>query len=224
MPMKVTVYSMKGGVGKTPIAANLALELGWPLGTNEPFNTLEHLFEEDRLLTISPEETFPTLPDDMSCVFDLAGIVSKGAGASIRSAVTQSDLVIVPVCRELKALNGAAQTAALVEELNGNIVFVATKLEKRKGEVFKDWSQSRDFKEIATYLENALERSVTMIPLKKSKAYDAMFEEDLSISGVIASNPLRAHSFREVREQFDTLIDTVRTFEPSAENVVALNA
>lgn len=210
--MKITVYSMKGGVGKTPIATNIALELGYALGTNEPFNMLEHIIPEDSLMTIQPEEEFPAFPKDVNIVFDLAGIISKGATPSIRSAIMQSDVVLVPICNENKALHGGVHTIAGIAPMNPNIVVVATKLVKQKGEVFTDWTDSKECQNIKAYVEARTDNSYPIIPLKLSKAYDSIFEDDMSIKSVMASNPLRRLNYREVDNQFSALLKFLETY------------
>lgn len=211
--MKVTIYSIKGGAGKTPIATNLALELGWALATNEPDNLLEHLMDEERLMEKQSEEEFPLLPDDIDIVFDLAGHISQSAAPSITSAIKQSDLVMVPILNEAKSLNKGAQTIVQVAAMGKPIVVLATKLEKGKGEIFKDWADSKECQNIRDYIKARTDMDIPIIPLKFSKAYDRIFEQDCSLSQIAANNPLLRHAFKEVVEQFQVLIDTVKSYE-----------
>ena len=216
--MKVTVYSIKGGAGKTPIAVNLALEMGWALGTNEPDNLLEHIFADDMLLEKQAEEEFPLLPPEISCVFDLAGHISQSAAPSIVSAITQSDVVVIPIHNEGKSLLKGCQTIMQVQALGKPILIAATKLEKGKGEIFKDWTDSRDCKNIHEYIKARTGLDLPIVPLKFSKAYDRIFEDDCSLSDITANNPLLRHAFKEVADQFQVLIKTVKQFEGKTAN------
>ena len=45
--MKITVYSVKGSAGKTPIATNIALDREYALGTNEPYHILDSFIQND---------------------------------------------------------------------------------------------------------------------------------------------------------------------------------
>ncbi|MGV6851614.1 MAG: hypothetical protein ACWA5R_05450 [bacterium] len=58
---------------------------------------------DDRLMVIDLNEAFPDIPDEIDIVFDLAGSISNSAH-SITSAIRQSDLVLVPIYNELKAI------------------------------------------------------------------------------------------------------------------------
>lgn len=209
--MKITLYSIKGSAGKTPIAVNIALDKGWALGTNEPVNLLDQIIPEDEFMTIEPEEGFPDLPKDFPIVFDLAGHISKGARDSIISAVKQSDVVLVPVYNELKCLHAAIATLTEMEALGANIVIVATKLEKQKGEYFKDWRESEACKNIAAVLKHATDKDYPIFPLKLSKVFDIIFEKELSINQLMAESALARHIYRDVGKQFDDLMNYLET-------------
>ena len=204
--MKITIYTAKGGVGKTPIAVNMALDYGYALATNELFNMLDQTLDPDQLLTVGPEQAFPDFGPEVDVVFDLAGMIGHTAAPSITSAIRQSDVVLVPVTEEIKALNGAAHTIVQLRPLTDRIVVVATKLEKRRNEKIDDWKQSRAFGRIQNYLEARTGQGLPMLPLKRSTAYDAIFEQDRSMGDVMRADRLRAHSYREVHAQFEALM------------------
>ena len=203
--MKITVWCIKGSAGKTPISANIALDHGYALGTNEPYNVLDQVFDEESIISIKPNEIFPEFPDDIDIVFDLAGMIAEGSQASILSAVRQSDVVLVPIYNELKCLNAGINTIRELREHTDNIVVVATKLLKQKGDYFKDWRDSKDCKNIADVLAGTLGEGLPVFPLKFSKVFDTIFEQEQSIAQIRASNPLAAHTYREVAEQFSEL-------------------
>ena len=152
--MKITVYNMKGSAGKTPIAANIALSREYALATNEPYNLLDAILPEERLFSLQPEEEFPNFPEGIDVVFDLAGLMSRDARPSIVSAVSQSDVILVPIYNELKCIHAGIHTIKELLPYNKNLVIVATKLTKRKGEVFKDWAESEDAKNIKAVFKN----------------------------------------------------------------------
>jgi len=125
--MKITVYSVKGSAGKTPIATNIALDKGYAIGTNELYHVFDSFFPEEKLLPIEPHEKFPEIPETIDIVFDLAGSISREA-SSISSAIEQSDLVIVPIYNEIKSLNAGIHTIIEVSNFTKNIIVIATKL------------------------------------------------------------------------------------------------
>lgn len=202
---------MKGSAGKTPIATNIALDREYALGTNEPYHILDTFIPDERLISIEPDESFPEIPDSIDIVFDLAGSISKGT-ESITSAIKQSDIVIVPIYNEIKSLNAGIHTILEVANFTKNIMVVATKLVKQRGDVFKDWKDSKDFKNIESAVNDKIDFSISVLPLKQSKGFDAIFEKEASLKQMMASDPLANYSYREVARQFDEIYSVIDSY------------
>lgn len=202
--MKITVYSVKGSAGKTPIATNIVLDKGYALGTNELYHVFDSFIPEERLLPVEPHEEFPLIPDNVDIVFDLAGSISQQS-LSISSAIKQSDVVIVPIYNEVKSLNAGIHTILEIADLNKNIIVVATKLQKQKNDIFTDWKNSLDCKNIEAMVKANLDFEVPVLPLKFSKVFDTIFEKEKSINQLIENDSLAKYSYREVAKQFNDI-------------------
>lgn len=200
---------MKGSAGKTPIATNIAFDREYALATNEPYNLLDTILPEERLFSLQPDEEFPTFPDGIDVVFDLAGLMSREARASIVSAVSQSDVVLVPIYNELKCIHSGIHTIHELLPYNKNIVVVATKLVKRKGEVFKDWSECEDAKNIKAVVDHAVGQGIPVLPLKFSRVFDTIFEQERSIRQMMEEDGLARYTYRDVAAQFDSLLSYI---------------
>jgi len=217
--MKIAVYSAKGGVGKTPISTNIALDRGYAIGTNERFHCFDamEIIDEDVFMPVAMEDEFPDFGDDLDIVFDLAGSISKNSH-SISSAIQQADLVIVPIENEFKSITSGVNTLLEVKELGKPILVVATKLEKGKKEIFTDWKNSQDFKNIQEFVHKNAGKEIPVLPLKRSKIFDAIFDREQSISQIVATDPLARHQQSNVNEQFNQIysfIDSI-THEPNS--------
>lgn len=215
--MKITVYSSKGGVGKTPIAANIVMDREYAVGVNEK----EHVYEDfedisdDRILPLDLSESFPEIPGDIDIVFDLGGAISA-TSKSIPSAILQSDLVIVPIENEYKAIKKGLETLKEIEAMKGftgRVIIVATKLKKGKKETFgDDWKGSKAYMNIVDSLkeEGFL---YPVIPLKESAVYETIFERELSICQLRADNALSNYSFKIPDEQFNAIYQAIDLVE-----------
>jgi cellulose biosynthesis protein BcsQ len=210
--MKITVYSAKGSAGKTPIATNIALDREYAIGTNEAFHVFDSFIPDERLMALDLSESFPEIPDDIDIVFDLAGAISEHSH-SITSAVAQSDLVIVPIFNEVKSLNsgiGTLREISRVEGFHGELLVVATKLQKQSGERFKgdDWRQSRDFLNVeAAVRESGFD--IPVLPSKFSKVFDVIFEKEMSIAQLRKADPLARYTYRDIAAQFDEIYNHI---------------
>lgn len=202
--MKITIYSTKGSAGKTPIATNIVLEREYALGTNEPYHVFDSFIPPERLLAVEPHEAFPDIPEGIDIVFDLAGSLAKTE--SIVSALRQSDLVIVPMYNEVKSLNSGIHTILEVANITKNILVVATKLQKSKKEMFLEWEDSEDFKNVERMVKTKVPFPVPVLPLKFSKVFDLIFEREASINQIMAQDPLAKYIYKDVAPQFDAIL------------------
>lgn len=217
--MKICIYSAKGGEGKTPIATNIVLDREYAIGTNEHFQLFDTFIPDDRVLALEPDQIFPEIPDDINIVFDLAGSISANSG-SIVSALRQSDLVIVPITNEVKAIYGGIGTIKEILKFCPNILVVVTKLEKGRKEVFNkhEWGKSAAFLNVKNQVQATpgLE-NIPALPLKFSKVFDAIFEKELSISQIMQTDPLAQYSFSEVCKQFEDIYEFIDGVNNNAE-------
>lgn len=139
------------------------------------------------MLCLDLNEAFPKIGDDIDIVFDLAGSISANA-LSITSAIKQSDVVIVPIYNEVKAIKAGLNTIAEVMAFNKNIVVIATKLQKRKKtDIFTDWKKSEDYTNIANAVAQ-ISAEIPVLPLKFSTVFDAIFEQEKSIAQLMQTS------------------------------------
>lgn len=209
--MKIAVYSSKGSAGKTPISTNIALDKTFCIGTNEAFHIFDSLIDDNQLIALDTEEPFPSelIDLDIDIVFDLAGSISKLA-VSITSALTMADVVLVPIYNEYKSLVAGLNTIQQIREYNTHIIVIATKLQKGKKEVFSsDWTLSDDFLNIQNAVHQKFGSQMPVLPLKFSKVFDNIFEEQKSIRQMMQNNGLAKYSYREVAEQFDDIYQAI---------------
>ena len=207
--MKSTSYSAKGSAGNTPIATNIALDREYAIGTNEQFHVFDSFIPDNRLIAVDLTEAFPEIPDGIDIVFDQAGAISEHSN-SITSAVKQSDLVVVPIFNEVKSLNSGIGTIHEVSKFTQSILAVATKLQKQSGERFTgDWRKSRDDQNVAEAVSSSINFDMPVLPLKFSKAFDAIFEKEQSIQQIMDNDPLAAYAYRDVSAQFDEIYKAI---------------
>lgn len=215
--MKITVYSTKGWCWKTPIATNIALDRWYGIWSNESSNLFKDIIPADDLLRVDINEPFPTIPQNIDIVFDLAWTISDTA-LSIVSAIEQSDIVLIPINNEKKSIIHWLDTISEVMNLNksmnisNNIVIIATKLERHKGELFKSWTDSKDYQNISTAVSSNFKEDMPIIPLKLSKIFDTIFEKNKSISQLMDSWWLYKHTLKEISQQFDEIYNVIDTY------------
>lgn len=101
--MIITIYSNKGGVGKTPLSHQIAKELDYKIVTNDDSYIVDLENAEYR----SPI----TYDFDKNTIFDLGGWVE----AELKNIFTASNLIIIPFTNDLSSIK---KTNTLIKELN----------------------------------------------------------------------------------------------------------
>lgn len=208
---KISIFCSKGSTGKTPLAMNIFYDFEYNIGTNEPYNVIEDLVPDNKMMVVGLNEPFPELPDDINMIFDLAGAMSEDA-RSITSAIKQSDVVIVPINNEFKAVKAGIHSLAEVMKYNKNVIVIATKLIKQKTDIFSNnnWRESKDFCDIRAAVHTVFDDSIPVLPLKFSTAFDTIFEREKSVKQICEEDPLLRYAYRVVELQVELIYSEVK--------------
>lgn len=215
--MIITIGCSKGGVGKTSIATAMALILkDYGVATNETFHTWGDVIDEGRVLANSPFEEFPDFASEqIDVIFDLSGDLTEKSLA-VASAVEQSNVVLIPVTPDRKAVFSAANYILTVAPMNPNIILVANMLEKRRGEKFDKWEDSLDYQMIREQLNRYLPEEfhdLQMLPIKLSKAFRSIESSKKSLYEMMSTSPLLNYSYKEIHEQVNAIMEAVKNYE-----------
>ena len=195
--MKIMVYNIKGGQGKTDIALNIALTLGFNLLTNEPLSPVELVLPAERFLKLKAKEVCPVLPDDFDLVFDFGGYLDDRAIVALQ----QSDYVLVPVINEFKDVHTTVNFIQEIEAYNSKIIIIANKTVRRK--------KGSDFNDIKNIMAEHYP-DYPVFEIKQSRALPNLLTEKKSISEMVAEGGLKRYNYAAVKEQFDAILEVLK--------------
>jgi len=188
-----TIFSLKGGVGKTSLASALCLELDYkgkkvPIITNDAISPLEEVLGKEKALKLKLDEDFPELKKSDDIIVDLGGFVDE---RSI-SALKKSKQVVIPTIGSFLSISGLIQTVQEVERFNKKIIIVLNRIEKKEVEkVIQFIRESHDY---------------PIFKLKTSKCFENLLYQNKSVSQMMKEEPLRRSSYKEVHAQLHEII------------------
>lgn len=185
---KITIWTKKGGCGKTNIAGELALRLEYPAITNEQESMLSAILPKNRLKMLAPSENVPNL--DCGMIFDFGGYID----GRIIEALRQSDFVLVPTLPEVSEIQSCISTIQAIKKYNKNIVVIANKTEAKD-----DFTTIKDaVNQIGDY---------PVFEIKKSRALPNLYTEKKSIKQLMEESPLLRYAYKKISQQFDNLTE-----------------
>lgn len=97
-------------------------------------------------------------------------------------------------------------------QLNKNIIVVATKLQKRKNDIFTDWSDSVDAKNVTAAVHEKIGDFIPVLPLKFSAVFDVIFEDEKSIQQIMKTSGLAKYQYQEVANQFEKIYKLIDSY------------
>ena len=177
----ITIWSKKGGVGKTSLAYNLARDLKSFLITND--DSIVEIAYPDK----SKIMKHPKLIDDV--VYDFGGFVDD----SIKNILDNSDLIIVPMINDLNSFKKTISTLNDVD--NKKVLIVANRAVKN------------DFRDIEEYFKK---RNLKVLELPESKIFKKAFSEKKSINEIVNANKFNKYTYRNIADKYNQILNYIK--------------
>ncbi|MDR1926361.1 MAG: hypothetical protein LBQ13_01565 [Endomicrobium sp.] len=194
--MRVVIFNLKGGQGKTSLAINLALTLNAGVVTNDVYSPLEKILSDNQFLKIGMDEEYPEIVEDnMLVIYDLGGWIDRRSIKLFKAA----DLIIIPVINDFINNQVSINTIEEVRKHSDKILIVANRTEKN------------DYLEIKSIMDGFYKNDkYPILEIKKTTAFSKIFEKGKSINNIIAEDKLLAFSYREVQRQMQSIVDFIK--------------
>ena len=164
----ITLYNIKGGVGKSSLAFQLAKHYSLPLYTNDIYSALAGIHK------IDPNDKKCELPD---CVLDLGGFSDN----RIASYVKQSDVIIIPTLYSKLDLQSTVLTTRDIIEVkpDAKIIIVINKTR---------YNDDKMINETKKTLEKYLPFDAQFITIRSSKCFYYSVNSGQSIFEIYNAN------------------------------------
>lgn len=192
---RLTVYNIKGGVGKTRIALNLALMIGWGIVTNDQYSVIENVLPPSKRIILSPagnEEQSDELkyPSHIPLIFDMGGKEDTRAIA----AMQQSAYVLVPVLADKGDLQLGLDFIQEIQSINPDILIIVNQ------------TKPGQFQQVSRVLKHIYPK-LPAFEIKASTAMSRIVTEKRSIAEIMKNNSLFRRHYSKINEQFQAIIN-----------------
>ena len=193
--MKIAVFNLKGGQGKSSIALNLALSLKFDVISNDKITKLEKILPEDNFMKIEKDQDFPDIIENLNVIYDLGGWIDNRAIKPIKEA----DLVIIPMINTEMNNEVSINSINQVKQFNDNIMIIVNRSKKNDFEYMKN-------DVIKTYFPND---DFPIFEIMDTTAFEQMLKRKMPIQEIVEVEPLLKYNYRKVNKQFNEIINFI---------------
>lgn len=194
---KITIFTLKGGEGKTTLACALSLELEWPVITNDPHSDLTKTLGEENFLLLEPDHQMPSQEDldGGDIIFDPGGFIDP----RMIDAIKMSDYVVIPVSDLGKELNTQRFIASIfeAEQYNKNILIVLNKITEENAKKAREELKNNKY-------------PYPVFEIKKAEAFEIMLKEGIPISKIVKRGGLFSRWYNPLDTQLQKLIKHIK--------------
>ena len=191
--LKICVFSLKGGQGKSTISAEIALHFNAGVITNEPYTILEAILPPKSLLIVKEKEKIPLIAG-APIVYDFGGYVDS----RVLEVAKISDFIIVPICADSDGdIQAGITTAVELKDHTEKIIFVCNKTDKDRISGVKE------------AINNFFPNNKFFI-INKSKALSNLRHNKKSINEIVLESKFNAYCYRNVAKQINDLFTYIK--------------
>jgi len=182
--MKLIVWSLKGGVGKTTLSLNLALHYRCGIITNEVYTMIDKILPTGKFLRLSKHQELPNMNNinkNASVVFDMGGYIDN----RVLSACDQAEKIIIPTSTEKLDIQGCISTIQELKKYKDKIIIVINKVEDKK---------------VYDYIKKFFLEKIGDFPIfgiQKSAIFKNIVDEKKSLNQIMSEGGLKSHSLKK---------------------------
>ena len=187
--MKIVIWNLKGGQGKTVISLSIALLRGSYVITNDTYSPIEKVLPEGHALQMDPQDDLPDVPDDIELIYDFGGYPDS----RVIKAIKQADVVLIPIIYESPLeMQVTINAIEEVERFTEKIVIVANKC------------QGEDVLKVREIIQQFYDYPV--YELKKTTAFAKAIEKKKSMRALMESSKLLEFHYSKPLMQLENLL------------------
>lgn len=187
--MRIVVWNLKGGQGKTVLSLNLAMLEGAFVVTNDVHSPIDDVLGEDRALRLSMRDPLPEVPAGVHLIYDFGGYPDARI---IEAAKTATHILIPLVYESPLEMQVTINAISEIERYNPRITIILNK------------AKPGDFERAQEVLGKFYEYPI--LELKQSTAFARSIEQKKSLQQLVDENHLFSFHYSKPLEQLRQII------------------
>jgi hypothetical protein len=187
--MRIVVWNLKGGQGKTVLSLNLAMLEGAFVVTNDVHSPIDDVLGEDRALRLSMRDPLPEVPAGVPLIYDFGGYPDARI---IEAAKTATHILIPLVYESPLEMQVTINAISEIERYNPRITIILNK------------AKPGDFERAQEVLGKFYEYPI--LELKQSTAFARSIEQKKSLQQLVDENHLFSFHYSKPLEQLRQII------------------
>ena len=211
--MNISLFSLKGGVSKTSIALNLALELDYPFMENSKYGGISSLLNKyqhkPRAFLVDPKEEY--IPLRSNAVYDFSTCVDYRS----EIVLAKSDLVIIPTLHSYQDIKLTVQCINILKGLGqNNILIVINRISTKRTRIENDQRVYSDFVDTKNSIQQAIKsKNINFIPIRENLGWQKSTQLGKSVLMLVESHSLMAKNYQGAVEDLTSLLTIVKQYE-----------
>lgn len=187
--MRIVVWNLKGGQGKTVLSLNLAMLEGAFVVTNDVHSPIDDVLGEDRALRLSMRDQLPDVPAEIPLIYDFGGYPDARI---IEAAKTATHILIPLVYESPLEMQVTINAINEIERYNPNITIILNK------------AKVGDYERAKEVLGKFYEYPI--LEVKQSTAFARSIEQKKSLQQLVDESPLFSFHYSKPLEQLRAII------------------
>ncbi len=187
--MRIVVWNLKGGQGKTVLSLNLAMLEGAFVVTNDVHSPIDDVLGEDRALRLSMRDPLPDVPAEIPLIYDFGGYPDARI---IEAAKTATHILIPLVYESPLEMQVTINAINEIERYNPNITIILNK------------AKVGDYERAKEVLGKFYEYPI--LEVKQSTAFARSIEQKKSLQQLVDESPLFSFHYSKPLEQLRAII------------------
>lgn len=191
--MKIVVWNLKGGQGKTVLSLAIAMLEDFYVVTNDVHSPIDEVLGEERALRMGMRDSLPDVPAELNLIYDFGGYPD----ARIIEAAKIADCVIVPIIYESPLeMQVTINALSEIEKYTDRIVIVVNK------------AKAGDY-ERAEQVLRQFDYNYPIFEVKQSTAFSRAIEQKKSLQQMVNESPLFSFHYSKPLEQVRHLVASI---------------